>query len=115
MTPAPPLVVTSSAMLRELVAECPAVLAYFSTADCAVCDVLKPRVFEMVASSFPHMTCCYVDSGEVPEAAAQFGIFTVPTVLAFFDGREALRRARHFGLRELVDGLGRPYRMLFPA
>jgi thioredoxin 1 len=90
-----------------------AVLAYFSTPDCNVCKVLKPKVAALVAREFPRIRCVYVDCTASPLIAGQHRVFTVPTVLVFFDGREWLRMGRGLGLGELREALARPYGMLF--
>lgn len=90
-----------------------AVLAYFSTEICSVCKVLKPKVAEMTAESFPKMKMVFVESDKLPELAAQNRIFTAPTVIAFFAGRETIRKSRAFGVDELKTEIERPYSILF--
>lgn len=99
--------------LRARIAREPALLAYFSTPDCGVCRVLKPRILELLAARFPRIASVHVDCAALPEAAAQFSVFNVPTVLAYFDGREWARKTRSFGLEELAEALARPYAGLF--
>lgn len=90
-----------------------AVLAYFSTENCSVCHVLKPKVAEMISKTFPKMRMVYVESDKSPELAAQFRIFTAPTVLVFFAGRETIRKSRAFGVEELKSEISRPYSLMF--
>ncbi len=90
-----------------------AVLAYFSTEICSVCHVLKPKVSEMISKTFPKMRMVYVESDKSPELAAQFRIFTAPTVLVFFAGRETIRKSRAFGVEELKSEISRPYSLMF--
>ena len=94
-------------------AERPAVLAYFSTTECNVCKVLKPKVMELVLSEFFQISLVYVETNLQPEVAAQNRIFAVPTLLVFFDGKEYIRKSRNFGLDELRKELLRPYRLMF--
>lgn len=84
-------------------------LVWFTQPDCGVCTVLWPRVRELVRDEFPRLRLARVDSRATPDVAARCAVFTVPTLLLFFDGRESLRLARHFGLDELRRGLERPY------
>jgi len=97
----------------ELLAENDAVLAYFSTETCSVCHVLKPKVFEMVSESFPQLKMIFVESDKSPELAAQYRVFTAPTVVVFFAGRETIRKSRAFGVDELKTEIQRPYSLLF--
>jgi len=101
--------------LRGLIGSVPAVLAYFSTPDCNVCRALKPKVEQLLAKTFPEMQSIHVDCAACPEVAAAFSVFSVPTLVVFFEGREWLRKGRSVSLAELRAGLERPYGMLFDA
>jgi thioredoxin-like negative regulator of GroEL len=98
---------------NQLVGSEPALLFYFSTDECQVCKVLKPKVNEMLGQHFPKMKLFYVNSNQSPEIAAQNRIFVVPTILVFFDKREFLRKSRSFGLDELKSEISRPYHLMF--
>ena len=91
----------------------PALLAYFSTDACSVCHVLKPKVEELIQIEFPKMKMVYVKSDEQPEVAANNRVFTAPTVVVFFEGREYIRKSRAFGVSELKQEIERIYSMLF--
>ena len=97
----------------RILAENDAVLTYFSTENCSVCKVLKPRVFEMAEEAFPRLKMVYVESDKLPELAAQTRIFTAPTVVVFFEGRETIRKSRAFGIDELKSEIQRSYSLLF--
>lgn len=90
-----------------------AVMMYFSTPDCNVCKVLKPKVKALLASEFPEMRFFYVDCNEHPDVAAQESVFAVPTIIVYFEGRETVRNSRNFGIDELRHSLERPYQLLF--
>ncbi len=90
-----------------------AVLFYFSHAECNVCKVLKPKVQELVQHEFPNMSMYYADTVLAPEIAGQNSVFAVPTILAFFGGREYIRKSRNIGLLELAQEIERPYEMVF--
>lgn len=98
---------------EQFLAEQDAVLAYFSTEICSVCKVLKPKVSEMVSESFPLLKMVFVESDKLPELAAQNRVFTAPTVIIFFAGRETIRKSRAFGIDELKSEIQRPYSLLF--
>jgi len=97
----------------KILAENNAVLAYFSIENCSVCHVLKPKVAEMISCSFPKMKMVFVESAKSPDLAALYRVFTVPTVIVFFVGRETIRKSRAFGVEELMDEIQRPYTVLF--
>lgn len=98
---------------EEILSGHDAVLAYFSTETCSVCHVLKPKVIEMVSESFPKMRMVFVESDKSPELAAQYRVFTAPTVVVFFAGRETIRKSRAFGVDELRGEIQRYYSLLF--
>lgn len=98
---------------EQFVADSPAVLAYFSTLECNVCKVLKPKVMELILSEFPEVSLLYVETNLQPEIAAQNRIFAVPTLMVYFDGKEFIRKSRNFGLDELRQELQRPYKLMF--
>lgn len=90
-----------------------AVAVYFSGADCGVCQVMEPKVRELLDSEFPRILFGRVATAEAAELAAQQGVFAVPTLLIFFDGRESFRYARNFSLGQLRQDLARPYQLFF--
>lgn len=91
----------------------PAAAVYFSGPDCSVCQVLKPKVLALLEQHFPQLALAEVDCSRASELAAQQSVFTVPTLVIYFDGRELLRKVRNFSLRELADELERPYALFF--
>lgn len=89
------------------------VIVYFSTPDCNVCKVLKPKVKEMLKEEFPQIQFAYVDLSSAKELAAQHSIFTVPTLVIYFEGKEFLRKSRNISIEELREEISRPYSFLF--
>ena len=97
----------------ELKEKEPALLAYFSTEACNVCKVLKPKVAGLIETEFPKIKLIYIKSDILPEVAAQNQVFTAPTILVFFEGREYIRKSRNIGIGELQREIERPYSMMF--
>ena len=89
------------------------VLVYYSNETCNVCKVLKPQIIEMLKEKYPEIPFYYVDISETPEISAQSQVFTIPTIIVYFDGKETIRKSRHIGLGELAETIRRPYEMLF--
>jgi len=98
---------------ETLLAENDAVLAYFSTENCNICKVLKPKVIQMVSESFPKVEMVFIESDKLVELAAQNRVFAAPTVIVFFAGRETIRKSRAFGIDELKAEIQRPYSLIF--
>ena len=90
-----------------------AVCFYLSTPECNVCKVLKPKVIEMIENDFTKIDFCYVDLNEAKEISGQLSVFSVPTILVFFEGRETIRASRNVHLKELREQINRYYKMMF--
>ena len=101
------------AAVAGFLSEHPLCALYFTTPDCGVCKVLKPKLAEMLAERFPRVGFAQVDCAAAPALAAEMGVFSVPTLIVFTRGRESLRKSRSFGLEELAGALERPYRLLY--
>lgn len=89
-----------------------AVLVYFSHDACNVCKLLKPKVEVLLAEQFPKMKMLYVNTHQQPEIAAQYKVFTAPTILIFFEGKEHFRFSRNVSIGQLREAIERPYSML---
>lgn len=90
-----------------------AVCFYLSTSDCNVCKVLKPRVIEMIEKNFPQIQFCYIDLNEAKEISGQLSVFTVPTILVYFESKETIRVSRNIHISELQDLISRYYSLIF--
>ena len=88
-------------------------LIYFSTDSCSVCKVLKPKVSELLLHHFPRMSSFYVDTDKSPVISGQHRVFTIPTILLFFEGKEYLRYSRNISLHQLEEAIDKPYSLVF--
>lgn len=91
------------------IAEPGGTVAYFSTPECNVCKVLRPKVEELVSQK-PRVRFLYVDSQKYPSLSGQHLVFAAPTIILFLDGREINRFSRNVSLGELdryIDILSR--------
>ena len=104
--------VDDPAVLDRMIREEAALLFYFSTDSCTVCKVLKPRVRKLLKDRFPQMRSCYVDIDKSPLLSGQQRVFTIPTILVFFNGREHARLSRNIGIGQLEETIARPYGLL---
>lgn len=101
------------ASVASFLREHPICALYFTSPDCGVCRALKPKLAGMLAERFPAIGFAQVDCAAAPALAADLGVFVVPALIVFTDGREGLRRSRSFGLEELASALERPYGLLY--
>lgn len=101
--------ITGATQLSEILNQEDLVLVYVSQPACSVCQTLLPKVEELL-NEYPKIKQLYLNSAEIPEAAGQLTVFTIPTVVFFVQGKESFRLARNFGLREITDKIERIYR-----
>ncbi|MFO7593236.1 MAG: thioredoxin family protein [Pseudomonadota bacterium] len=101
--------------MQAFVREEPAAAVYFAGEGCNVCTVLYPKVEALLQQEFPRVALARVECGTHSEICAQHGVFSIPTLLLFFDGHESQRYVRNIGLGELRQALERPYQLLFGA
>jgi len=86
---------------------------YFSTPECNVCKILKPKLRNILDEEFPELKFAYINCSEAKELAAQNQIFAVPTILFLFEGKETLRKSRNINLPILKEELFRPYSIFY--
>ena len=59
------------------------------------------------------MEMIVVDSFESPLLAGQYNVFSNPTILVFFDGKEFIRKSKYIAVSELQSEIDRYYQMVF--
>ena len=91
----------------------PAVIVYFSAPHCSVCKVIKPKLLHLLDYKFPKFELLYVNIEDSALVAGQFRIFSIPTLLVYFEGKEFYRLSRNISLEELGTTIERPYTLLF--
>ncbi|MDD2566514.1 MAG: thioredoxin family protein [Thiovulaceae bacterium] len=89
-----------------------AVMVFFSSPTCSVCHVLKPKLIEAVQKEFKLFKFINIDISKELDTAAHYGVFSAPTVLVFFDGKEFIRKTRNMGIDEVVGEIRRPYEIM---
>ena len=98
--------------LNTLLNQHEGMLLYFSTPQCNVCKVLRPKLMALFEEHYPEIAHYYVDTTETPEISGQYGVFAVPTILLFLDGREYIRKSRNFSPAELIEEVRRPWALM---
>ena len=86
-----------------------AVGLYFSAPTCNVCHALKPKLLTAFDANFSQLRIISIDISETPEIASHFGVFAIPTLLVYLDGKEFLRKSRHMSVDQVVEEIKRPY------
>ena len=106
-------VIDSVAAMQAFVSENAAAVVYFAGADCGVCHILEPKVRALLNETFPRIVFGRVATEQAGELAAQQSVFAVPTLLAFYDGRESFRYAPNFSTGQIERDITRPYGLFF--
>ena len=99
--------------LKQLIFNNRAVLVYFSAHNCSVCEAIKPKVQTAFTQEFPNIKQIFINSDTSKEITSNYGIFSFPTVLVFFESKEFFRVSRNFSVHELIKDVNRPYELLF--
>ena len=90
-----------------------AFVLYITDGTCNVGENIAPKLEKLLADHFPKLKLYYSYSSNTPEISAQLSIFTVPTLLVYFDGKLYKQKSRTFSLQELTTEIERYYKMLY--
>jgi thioredoxin-like negative regulator of GroEL len=82
-------------------------VVYFSTNECNVCKVLKPKLLEFLNENYPLVKLAFINTEELKELAAQTNVFSVPTILFFVDAKAQICKTRFVNFSELHKELER--------
>jgi thioredoxin 1 len=106
------LTINSIPELREFINSNRAVIMYFSHEHCSVCKVLKPKLDEALTEAYPEIKNVYIDIKHNPQFSDEYQVNSVPVVLLYLEGREFIRKTRTFSVKEIIDQIERPYRLM---
>lgn len=87
-------------------------VVYFSGEKCGACGVIKEKV-ERILEKYPKIQCGQVNGEVYPDLAANYGVFSVPVLLLYIEGKETIRVGRNVDLLELEGNIKRYYDMVF--
>lgn len=105
--------ITELAELEQLIEQQPGLVVLFGGEHCNVCQVIKPKLEELITQRYPNLAACYIDCKKTSDICAQNSIFTLPVVKVYLNGQCFIEKARSFSLPGLMDEIQRPYSMLF--
>ena len=99
--------------LKQTIQSEDAIMIYFSGEFCGVCKVLQPKIKDVFSNNFPKIKQIYIDADEYKQTAVEFGVFAVPTIMIYFDGKEFARKSRNLSVSGFIQELQRPYGLFF--
>jgi thioredoxin-like negative regulator of GroEL len=86
---------------------------YFRGDQCSVCTALYPKIKAHFEQVYPRMDFETIEGEALQKVVAQYGVFSVPVLLVFFDGKEQSRFVRNFSTREVDEKINRVYHLMF--
>jgi len=90
-----------------------AFVLYITDGTCNVGESVTPKLEKLITEQFPKLSIYYTYTSQTPKLPAQLSVFTVPTVLVFFEGKLYIQKSRSFSLEELRQEIDRYYKMMF--
>ena len=96
---------TKESLPRALAVPGKKVLLDFRADWCGPCQMLTP-VLEKLSESHPDVLVASVDVGEMPEAAAQFRVSSIPALFLLQDGKVLRQTVWYMDQRHLEEALG---------
>ena len=76
----------------------------FNAVWCGPCQMLKP-IIEKMSEENPSLDFYSLDTDQVPEACERYGVFSIPTIIVFEDGKEKKRNVGYLpepGLKKFL-------------
>ncbi|MEI4831757.1 thioredoxin family protein [Bacillus sp. FJAT-53711] len=86
--------------LAAYIEQQPLCLLFIKTEDCGVCDVMLEKIMQLL-ETYPNVEKIVVSLEDMREISAQYLVFTAPTVLLFYDGKEIVRESRFISLENI--------------
>ncbi len=74
----------------------------FGSESCAPCKAIQNRI-KAWNQSHPDVCYVYVSVAELPELCAQMGVFTVPTIFVYVEGKLTIERSGYFSLEQMLN------------
>ncbi len=81
-------------------------IVQFGSQNCLPCISLHQKLDQWL-SDHPQVYGIYVPIEKFPELAASQGIFTVPSILVYVEGKKALQESGYFSLNSLLTKIQR--------
>ena len=88
--------------LQAAIQENQILILQFGSDSCAPCKALQNRI-KVWNQENPSVCHAYVRVNEFPELCAQMGVFTVPTIFVYVEGKLTLQQSGYFSLDQMLD------------
>lgn len=81
-------------------------ILYFTGTACGACEVIKHKV-EIILEKYPKVKGIEVNGEQFPQVAISYGVYTLPLMILFVQGKESIREGRNLNLLEFEGKIGR--------
>ncbi|MBW7847291.1 MAG: thioredoxin family protein [Bacteroidales bacterium] len=99
--------------LQQKIAGNSAILLYFFNDHCAPCLSLRPKVQDLIENDFSKIDLLFVNSEKYPGLTAHYSVFSNPTLIMFFEGKEFQRWSKFVSVSQIASAIEKPYSLLF--
>ncbi|MGG0237913.1 thioredoxin family protein [Bacillus rhizoplanae] len=86
--------------LTAYIEQQPLLLLFIKTEDCGVCDVMLEKITRLL-EHHSNVERIVVSLEDMREISGQYLVFTAPTVLLFYGGKEIVRESRFISLENI--------------
>jgi len=75
--------------------------------------MLRPKIASLLEDHFPLIEPVLANASQNSGITSHYGIFSAPTILVLFDGKEVIRESKYVSIDELKEKIGRYYTLFF--
>ena len=98
-----PFELTKASFDRQIASNDLPVVVDFWAPWCGPCLMMAPAYEQAAARLAPNVRLAKLNTEDEPDIAARFGIRSIPTLIAFKNGREVARQSGHLDLNRLLN------------
>ncbi len=95
-------ILSSQEALQAAIRQNQILILQFGSERCAPCKALQNRI-KTWNQEHPSVCHVYVTADELPELCAQMGVFTVPAIFVYVDGKLTIQQSGYFSLNQMLD------------
>lgn len=82
-------------------------LLMFGGEHCGVCQVIWPQLLAALTKRWPRLKLHYIDCEKHQACCAQHGVYSLPVVRLYFDGRLYLEQRQVFSLGPFIADINK--------